>query len=84
MSRDDKKRKKERKMRNKHHRDHLLDHAVGNNHWQGSVSFQMGKDPRTKLNLNWSGVKVPVDDPTNLEGVVELTDLAKDENPTRN
>ena len=76
MSRDDKKRKVERKLRNKYHRDHLLDHAGGNNHWQGSVSFQLGKDPRTRLDLTWSGVQVPVTDMTNIDGVVELTELA--------
>jgi len=43
-----------------------------------AISFQLGKDPRTKLDLTWSGVRVPVDvdDPQHLDGVVELTGLA--------
>ena len=46
--------------------------------WQGSVSFQLGKDPRTRLDLVWSGVRIPVDlsDPNHMDGVVELTELA--------
>ena len=42
------------------------------------VSLQLGKDPRTRLDLQWSGVRIPVDlsDPNPLDGVVELTTLA--------
>ncbi len=42
------------------------------------MSFQLGKDPRTRLDLTLSGVRVPVDvaDPDHMAGVVELTELA--------
>ena len=80
MSRDDKQRKKERKARNSAVRQAGPVYVgEGRNRWQGGqVSFQLGKDPRTRLDLNFSGVKVPVDvaDPKHMEGVVELTALA--------
>lgn len=87
MSRDDKKRKKERKARNAAAKVELLGQkGEGRNRWQGSVSFQMGKDPRTRLDLGFSGVKVEVDvnDPSHMDGMTELTHLALDGNPTRN
>lgn len=78
-SRDGKARKRARKARNEATRDAgPVHHGEGRNRWQGSVSFQLGRDPRTRLDLTFSGVKVPVDvtDPDHMDGVVELTELA--------
>jgi hypothetical protein len=85
MSRDNSKRKQARKIRNKYHKSHLLDGAIGNDHWRGGVTFQLGKDPRTRLDLTWSGIKVPVDlaDPNHMDGVAELTTLALNTNDDR-
>ena len=78
--RDGKVRKKARKARNEAAIAELLrPKGEGRNRWQGGhVSFQFGKDPRTRLDLTLSGVKVPVDlnDPNHMDGVVELTELA--------
>ncbi len=71
--------KKARKQRNRDRREQLLvPTGEGRLRWQGSASFQFGKDPRTRLDVVWSGVKVPVDmaDPNHMDGVVELTGLA--------
>lgn len=71
--------KKARKQRNRDRREQLLlPTGEGRLRWQGSAPFQFGKDPRTRLDLVWSGVKVPVDvaDPNHIDGLVELTDLA--------
>ena len=78
MSRDSKERKKARKERNKSLRAKLLEPTglPGRDRWQGEASFQLGKDPRTRLDLKWSGVKIPVADLTDIDGVKELTDLA--------
>ncbi len=68
-----------RRQRNRDHHDNLLaNRGPPRNRWQGSVSFQLGKDPRTRLDLVWSGVRIPVDlsDPNPMDGVVELTELA--------
>lgn len=75
----DKRQKKERKRRNAVAVQELLAPTDGRNRWQGDVSFQLGKDPRTKLNLKFSGVRVPVDDLTQIDGVVKLTELARSE-----
>ncbi len=83
--RDGKVRKKARKARNEAAIAELLrPKGEGRNRWQGGlVSFQLGKDPRTRLDLTLSGVRVPVDvaDPDHMDGVVELTALvlAKDD-----
>lgn len=77
MSRDDKKRKKERKARNAEARARPLvfgEPRVGR--WRDGIRF--GKHPDAVWNPQWSGVKVPVDlaDPNHMDGVVELTALA--------
>lgn len=88
MSRDDKKRKKERKARNAAVRAAGPQyHGEARNRWQGGkVSFQLGKDPRTRLDLEFSGVKVDVDvnDPSHMDGVVELTESVRSKNQAQN
>ena len=71
--------KQARRQRNCEHIAQLIANSgPPRNRWQGSVSFQLGKDPRTRLDLVWSGVRIPVDlsDPNPMDGVVELTELA--------
>ena len=71
--------KKARKHRNRDRREQLLvPTGEGRLRWQGSASLQFGKDPRTRMDVVWSGVRVPVDgaDPDHMDGVVELTELA--------
>lgn len=80
MGRDDKARKKARKERNKAAHAKLLEPTgvEGRNRWQGQVSFQLGKHPDTRLDLTWSGLRVPIDtnDVNHLEAAVALTKLA--------
>ena len=78
MSRDDAKRKKERKARNKANREALLKPTgiPGRNRWQGEVSFKFGRHPDANWNVKFSGVKIPIEDPSDIEGAVELTELA--------
>jgi hypothetical protein len=78
-SRDGKVRKRARKARNAAALAELLrPKGEPRRRWQGSVSFQFGKDPRTCLPLTFSGVRVPVDllELNHMDGVVELTELA--------
>jgi hypothetical protein len=87
MARDDKKRKKERKARNAALRNAgPVYEGEGRRRWQGNVSLQFGKDPRTRLDLDFSGIPIEVDvnDSDHMDGVAELTDMARDGNRTRN
>lgn len=79
MARNDKARKKRRKVRNQYAREHLLDNqGPARNRWQGSMALRFGRHPDAVWHVQWSGIKVAVDDfaTMDLEAVVALTELA--------
>jgi len=76
MARDDKKRKKERKQRNAELRgQHTFREETRDprTRWQ---NLKFGNHDQT-WSPQWSGVKLPVETPGDLDGYVELTELAK-------